>query len=66
MEKEKAHRLIDRMPPQATWDDLMREIYIRETIEAWVGRQQGRPDQGRKRSPREIRLVRMKVHWEDD
>jgi hypothetical protein len=34
MEKEKAHRLIDRMPPQATWDDLMREIYIRETIES--------------------------------
>jgi predicted transcriptional regulator len=21
------------MPPQATWDDLMREIYIREAIE---------------------------------
>ena len=33
MEKEKAHKLIDRMPPQATWDDLMREIYVRETIE---------------------------------
>ena len=33
MEKEEAHRLIDRMPPNATWDDLMREIYVRETIE---------------------------------
>ena len=33
MEKEEAHRLIDRMPPEATWDDLMREIYIREAIE---------------------------------
>ncbi len=33
MEKEEAHRLIDRMPPSATWDDLMREIYIREAIE---------------------------------
>jgi hypothetical protein len=33
MEKEEAHRLIDRMPPNATWDDLMREIYVREAIE---------------------------------
>ncbi|MFA4911360.1 MAG: hypothetical protein WC649_10010 [Desulfobacteria bacterium] len=33
MEKEKAHKLIDRMPPQATWDDLTHEIYVRETIE---------------------------------
>ena len=33
MEKEEAHKLIDRMPPSATWDDLMREIYIREAIE---------------------------------
>jgi len=32
MEKDEAHRLIDRMPPGATWDDLMREIYVRETI----------------------------------
>lgn len=31
--KEEAHRLIDRMPKNATWDDLMREIYVRETIE---------------------------------
>jgi predicted transcriptional regulator len=33
MEKDEAHKLIDRMPPDATWDDLMREIYVRETIE---------------------------------
>lgn len=33
MEKEEAHRLIDRMPRNATWDDLMYEIYVRETIE---------------------------------
>ena len=32
MEKDEAHRLVDRMPPEATWDDLIREIYIRETI----------------------------------
>ncbi len=33
MKKESAHKLIDRMPQQATWDDLMHEIYVREAIE---------------------------------
>jgi hypothetical protein len=33
MEKEEAHKLVDRMPQQATWDDLMHEIYVREAIE---------------------------------
>ncbi len=29
MTKEQAHKLVDQMPPQATWDDLMHEIYVR-------------------------------------
>ncbi len=33
IEKDEAHRIIDRMPPTATWDDLMREIYVREVVE---------------------------------
>ncbi|MFZ2633176.1 MAG: hypothetical protein WA081_12265 [Desulfosalsimonadaceae bacterium] len=33
LQKDEAHKLIDRMPPDATWDDLMREIYVREVIE---------------------------------
>ena len=33
MEKEEAHKLIDQMPPNATWDDLISEIYVREAIE---------------------------------
>ena len=33
MEKEEVHKLIDRMPQNATWDDLMREIYVCEAIE---------------------------------
>ena len=32
LEKDEAHRIIDRMPLGATWDDLIREIYVRETI----------------------------------
>ena len=31
--KEAAHRLIDQLPVNATWDDLMHEIYVREIIE---------------------------------
>ena len=31
--KEDAYKLIDKLPPNATWDDLMYEIYVRETIE---------------------------------
>jgi hypothetical protein len=33
MRKDEAHRLIEHMPPEATWDDLMHEIYVREAIE---------------------------------
>jgi len=33
LRKEEAHKLIDRLPPNATWDDLMHEIYVRDTIE---------------------------------
>jgi hypothetical protein len=31
--KADAHRLIDQLPETATWDDLMREIFVREAIE---------------------------------
>jgi len=31
--KENAHKLVDHLPNNATWDDLMHEIYVREAIE---------------------------------
>jgi hypothetical protein len=31
--KDEAHKLIDQLPANATWDDLMHEIYVREAIE---------------------------------
>ena len=31
--KEDAHRLVDQLPDNATWDDLMCEIYVREAID---------------------------------
>lgn len=32
--KEEARRLIEKLPDDATWDDLMHEIYVRQAIEA--------------------------------
>ena len=32
--KQEAHNLIDRLPENATWDDLMYEIYVRQAIES--------------------------------
>ena len=32
--KEEARRLIDTLPDDSTWEDLMYRIYVRETIEA--------------------------------
>lgn len=32
--KEEAERLIEALPEDATWDDLMQKIYVRQTIEA--------------------------------
>ena len=31
--KKEAYKLLEKMPDNATWDDLMREIYIRQVIE---------------------------------
>ncbi len=32
--KEEAKRLVDKLPEEFTWDDLMHEIYVRQTVEA--------------------------------
>ena len=34
--KEEARRLLERLPEDLTWDDLMHEIYVRQSIEAGV------------------------------
>ena len=31
--KSDAHKLIDKMPENSTWDDLIYEIYVRQIIE---------------------------------
>lgn len=32
--KQEAQRLIEKLPSNATWDDLMYEIYVRQAVEA--------------------------------
>ena len=32
--KQQAYRLLEKLPENATWDDLMYEIYVRQAIEA--------------------------------
>ncbi len=32
--KEEARRLVEKLPENSTWDDLMYEIYVRQAIES--------------------------------
>jgi len=34
--KEEAKRLLENLPDDLTWDDLMHEIYVRQSIEAGI------------------------------
>ena len=34
--KQYARELVEQLPDNATWDDLMYEIYVRQAIEAGV------------------------------
>ena len=49
--KEEAHKLVDRLPNNATWDDLMHDIYVREAIERGLADSRA----GRTKSVQEVR-----------
>ena len=51
VQKEEAHKLVDRLPDNATWDDLIHQIYVREAIERGVSDSQA----GRTKSVQEVR-----------
>ncbi len=51
VEKKEAHELIDRLPANATWDDLMHEIYVREAVERGLAASRA----GRTKSVQEVR-----------
>ena len=62
MIKDVAKSLIDKMPDNATWDDLMYEIYARQAIESGLEDSKA----GRTKDVGEIRLNRsgklLKAH----
>jgi predicted transcriptional regulator len=49
--KQEAYRILDKLPEKATWDDLMYQIYVRQTIEAGMKDS----DEGRTVDVREVR-----------
>ncbi|HPD16069.1 MAG TPA: hypothetical protein PLE19_14035 [Planctomycetota bacterium] len=51
LNKEEAHTLVDKMPDDATWDDLMHEIYVREVIEKGLADSR----EGRTKDVRDVR-----------
>ncbi len=32
--KDEARKLVEKLPDDSTWDDLMREIYVRQAVES--------------------------------
>lgn len=34
--KEEAHRIVDQLPENASWEDLVYRIYVRQSIEAGI------------------------------
>ena len=51
MDKEQAHKMIDKMPSDASWEDLMYQIYVREAIESGLADSKA----GRTKDVQEIR-----------
>jgi len=49
--KEQAMRLVEQLPSDATWDDLMHLVYVRQAIESGVAD----ADAGRTIDVREVR-----------
>ena len=37
IQKGEAHKLVDSLPADATWADLMHQIYVHEAIERGLG-----------------------------
>ncbi len=51
LRKDEAHKLIEQLPADATWDDLMEQIYVRQAIENGLHDS----EQGKLQSVQEIR-----------
>ncbi|MHB1157097.1 MAG: hypothetical protein ACYC26_09675 [Phycisphaerales bacterium] len=51
IQKEEAHKLVERLPNNATWDDLIHPIYVRQAIDRGLADSQA----GRTNSIQEVR-----------
>ncbi len=41
--KDEAHRIVEQLPDDATWEDLIYRLYVRQSIEAGLrDREEGR------------------------
>lgn len=49
--KEQAHRLLENLPDNATWDDLIYQIYVRQSVDAGITDS----DEGRTMEVKEVR-----------
>jgi hypothetical protein len=49
--KAEARKLIEKLPDGSSWDDLMREIYVRQAIESGLADSQA----GRTRDAEQVR-----------
>ncbi len=49
--KNDAKKLIDRLPDDSTWEDLMHEIYVRQSIESGLADSKA----GRTKDVKEVR-----------
>jgi predicted transcriptional regulator len=49
--KREAYRILEKLSDKATWDDLMYQIYVRQTIEAGIKDS----DEGRTVDVKEVR-----------
>jgi predicted transcriptional regulator len=49
--KEKARRIVEQLPDDASWEDLIYRIYVRQAVEAGLKD----ADEGRTRSLEEVR-----------
>ncbi len=61
--KEEAHRLVEQLPDDATWDDVLYQVYVRQSIVAGLeefNRGSNRSDLG---STATIGIAGMNVNW---
>jgi predicted transcriptional regulator len=49
--KAKVHQLVDNLPDDATWEDVMHRIYVRQAIDAGIKDS----DEGRTLDVKEVR-----------